>query len=88
MGSEPSTGGAHPGLPGEGGRRGEGFLRPDDLGGEVVELPVLLTGRQVAALEEVARRCGLTVRNCSAAFCDPIWGVNRGQKRNSRGGTR
>jgi hypothetical protein len=61
MGSESSTGGAHPGLPGEGGRRAEGFLRPDDLGGEVVELPVLLTGRQVAALEEVARRGGLTV---------------------------
>jgi hypothetical protein len=62
MGNESSrSGSAHPGLPGEGGRRGEGFLRPDDLGGEVVELPVLLTGRQAAALEEVAHRGGLTV---------------------------
>ena len=62
MGNESSSsGGAHPGLPGEGGRRPEGFLRPDDLGGDVVELPVLLTGRQAAALEEAARRGGLTV---------------------------
>ena len=32
----------------------------DDPGAEVVELPLLLTGRQASALEAMARRRGLT----------------------------